>query len=178
LICQFRVARENGGLEFLEGFVVGAADGVFVARELGEGVGFAVPVEGDAKEAGVLVVELLFGGAGGVRGGIGATLGLARAFHGIDEDAGLEAEGAAETPCGAGQLAEAGVFEGVGGLEEVEETVEQGLEVGEVLLGEDGVAGAEAVGAGVGGDFGFTLGSSGAGGAPGVAAIGVYLQLG
>ena len=178
MICQFRVARENGGLEFLEGFVVGAADGVFVARELGEGVGFAVPIEGDAEKAGVLVVELLFGGAGGARGGIGATLGLARAFHGIDEDAGLEAEGAAETPLGAGQLADVGVFEGVGGLEEVEETVEQGLEVGEVLLGEDGVAGAEAVGAGVGGDFGFTLGSSGAGGAPGVAAIGVYLQLG
>ena len=113
-----------------------------------------------------------------MRGGIAATLGLAGAFHGIDEDAGLEAEDAAETPFGAGQLADVRILEGVGGLEDVEETVEQGLEVGGVLLGEDGVAGAEAVGAGVGGDLGFALGSSGAGGALGVAAIGVYLQLG
>jgi hypothetical protein len=178
LICQFCVARGPGGLEFLEGFVVGAPDGVFVTRELGEGVGFAVPVEGDAEKAGVLVVADLLGGAGGVRGGIAATLGLAGAFHGIDEDAGLEAEDAAETPFGAGQLADVRILEGVGGLEHVEEAVEQGLEVGGVLLGEDGVAGAEAVGAGVGGDLGFALGSSGAGGALGVAAIGVYLQLG
>ena len=113
-----------------------------------------------------------------MRGGIAATLGLAGAFHGIDEDAGLEAEDAAETPFGAGQLADVRILEGVGGLEHVEEAVEQGLEVGGVLLGEDGVAGAEAVGAGVGGDLGFALGSSGAGGALGVAAIGVYLQLG
>jgi hypothetical protein len=93
---------------------------------------------------------------------IAATLGLAGAFHGIDEDAGLNAEGAAETLLGAGQLADVRIVEGASG----------------VLLGEDGVAGAEAVGAGVGGDLGFALGSSGASGALGVAAIGVYLQLG
>jgi hypothetical protein len=107
-----------------------------------------------------------------VGGGIGATLGLAGAFHGIDEDTGLDAEDAAETPFGAGQLADAGILEGVRGMEDVAETVEEGLEVGWVFLGEDGVAGAEAVGVGVGGDLGFALGGSGAGGALGVAAIG------
>jgi hypothetical protein len=165
LLRRFCVARGSGGLEFLEGFVVGAPDGVFVARELGEGVGFAVPIEGDAEKAGFLVVADLLGGAGWTGGGIAAALGLAGTFHGIDEDAGLDAEGAAETPFGAGQLADVRIFEGVSGREHVAETVEQGLEVGGVLLGEDGVAGAEAVGAGVGGDLGFARWSSGDGGA-------------
>ena len=176
LLRRFCVARGPGGLEFLEGFVVGAPDGVFVARELGEGVGFALSIEGDAEKAGFLVVADLLGGAGWTGGGIGATLGLAGTFHAIDADAGLDAKGAAETPFGAGQLADAGILEGVGRLEDVAETVEEGLEVGGVLLGEDGVAGTESVGAGVGGDFGFALGSFGAGGALGVAAIGFDLS--
>jgi hypothetical protein len=126
-------ARRLGGLEFLEGFVVGAADGVLVARELGESVAFAASIERHTEETGVLVVEQFLGGTGGLRGGIAAVLGLAGAFDAIGEDAGLDAQDAAKSPLGAGQLAEAGLLEGVGG----------------VLLGEDGVAGAAAVGAGM-----------------------------
>jgi hypothetical protein len=166
------VARGAGGLKLLEGFVVGAAEGVFVTGELGEGVGFAVAIEGDAEESGVLVVEDLLWRTAGVGGGIGATLGLAHAFHGIDEDAGLEAKGAAEAPFGRGQVADVRILERVGGQEDVAETVEEGLELGGIFLGEDAIAGAEAVGAGVGGDLGSALGGLGAGGALGVATIG------
>jgi len=67
---------------------------------------------------------------------------------------------------------------GAGGLELREETGQQGVEFGGVFLGEDGVAGAESVGAGVGGDFGFALGGFGAGGELGVAAIGFDFQFG
>jgi len=56
--------RGRGGLEFVAGLVVGAAEGVFVARELDESVVFAVPKEGDTEEAGFLVVALLADGAG------------------------------------------------------------------------------------------------------------------
>jgi hypothetical protein len=52
--------------------------------------------------------------------------------------------------------------------EAAEEAVEEGLEFGGVLLGEDGVAGAEAVGAGVGGDFGDDMAHLGGGGGGGV----------
>ncbi len=55
------------------------------------------------------------------------------------------------------------------------EAVEEGLEIGGILDGEDGVAGGEVVGATVMGDFGLALGGTGAGGAEGVAAIGVEL---
>jgi hypothetical protein len=178
LLRRFCVARGRGRFELLEGLVVGAPDGVFVARELGEGVGFAVSIEGDAEKAGFLVVADLLGGAGGARGGNRATLGLAGTFHAIDEDAGLDAKGAAETPFGTGQLADVRIFEGVSGLKDVEETIEQGRKFGGVLLREDGVAGAEAVGAGVGGDLGLALGGFGAGGALSVLAIGVEFALG
>jgi hypothetical protein len=66
---------------------------------------------------------------------------------------------------------------GGGGLEFLDETVEQGVEIGGVFLGEDGVAGAESVGTGVGGDFGFALGGFGAGGELGVTAIGFDFEL-
>ncbi|MGC9972883.1 MAG: hypothetical protein ABSE56_20065 [Bryobacteraceae bacterium] len=65
---------------------------------------------------------------------------------------------------------------GFGGLEFGEQTREQGVEFVGVFLGEDGVAGAESVGAGVGGDFSFALGAFGAGGELGVTPIGFDFQ--
>jgi hypothetical protein len=135
-------------LEFLEGLVVGPAEGVLVAAELDERVVFAVSIERDTEETGFLVVDDFPAGTGPLRGGVAALLGLAGAFHTVSEDAGLDAGNAAEAPIGASELAEAGLLEGVGGLEDVAEAVEEGLEFGGVLQGEDGVAGAEAVGFG------------------------------
>jgi hypothetical protein len=165
--------RGRGGRELVAGLVVGAAEGVLVARELDEGVVFAVPIERDAEEAGFLVVALLPDGAGRFRGGVGAVLGLAGLFQAIGVKAGLDADHAAETPIGPGHLAEAELLGLVGGLEGGAEAVEEGLEFGGVLDREDGVAGAEVVGAAVMGDFGFALGGAWAGGEQGVAAIGV-----
>jgi len=157
---------------------VGATDGVLVARELGEGLAAAVLAEGQSEQAGVLVVALLLGGAVGQWGGVAAPLVFAHLFHGGDEDAGLQADDTAEAPFGGGQLADVRLLAGVGGLEFREETREQGVEFGGVFLGEDGVAGAESVGAGVGGDFGFALGGFGAGGELGVTTIGFDFELG
>jgi hypothetical protein len=171
--CFF--ARGLGGRELVAGLVVGAAEGVFVARELDEGVVFAVPIEGDAEEAGFLVVALLADGTGRLGGGVGAVLDLAGAFQAIGVEAALDAGHAAEAPVGPGHLAEAELLSFVGGLEGGAEAVEEGLEFGGVLDGEDGVAGGEAVGAAVMGDFGFACGGARAGGAQGVAAIGVDL---
>jgi hypothetical protein len=126
----------------------------------------------EAEQAGVLVVAALFGGAGGLPGGVGTVLAFAHLLHCGDEDTGLEADDAAEAPLGGGQLADVRLVEGGCGLELLDETGEEGVEFGRVLLGEDGVAGAESVGAGIGGDFGFALGSFGAGGALRVAAVG------
>jgi hypothetical protein len=140
--------RGRGGLELVAGLAVGAAKGVLVARELDEGVVFAVPIEGDAEQAGFLVVALLADGAGPFRGGVGAVLDLAGAFQSIGVQAGFDAGHAAETPVGRGHLAEAELLDLVGGLEDVAEAVEEGLEFGGVLQGKDGVAGAEAVGLG------------------------------
>jgi hypothetical protein len=145
--CFFE--RGLGGLELVAGLVVGAAEGVLVARELDEGVVFAVPIERDTEEAGFLVVALLPDGTGRFRGGVGAVLGLAGLFQAIGVKAALDADHAAETPLGPGQLAEAELLVGVGGLEGGAEAVEEGLEFGGVLDGEDGVAGGEVVGAGV-----------------------------
>jgi hypothetical protein len=50
------------------------ADGVLVARELGEGLAAAVLAEGESEQACVLVVALLLGGAG-VGGDFGFALG-------------------------------------------------------------------------------------------------------
>jgi hypothetical protein len=148
------------------------ADGVLVARELGEGLAAAVLAEGESEQAGILVVALLLGGAVARWGGVAALLVFAHLFHGGDEDPRLQADNAAETPFGGGQLADVRLLTGVGGLEFGEEPREQGLEFVEVFLDEDGVAGAESVGAGVGGDFGFAFGGFGASGELGVAAIG------
>jgi hypothetical protein len=162
----------------VEGFVVGATDGVLVARELGEGLAAAVLAEGESEQAGVLVVALLFGGAVGRRGGVTALLVFAHLFHGGDEDPSLQADDAAETPFGGGQLPNLRFLTGFGGLEFGEQTREQGVEFVGVFLGEDGVAGAESVGAGVGADFGFALGGFGAGGELGITTIGFDFQLG
>jgi hypothetical protein len=170
--------RGRGGLELVAGLAVGAAKGVLVARELDEGVVFAVPIEGDAEQAGFLVVALLADGAGPFGGGVGAVLDLAGAFQSIGVQAGFDAGHTAETPVGPGHLAEAELLDLVGGLVGGAEAVEEGLEFGGVLDGEDGVAGGEAAGAAVVGDFGFALGGAGAGGELGVAAIGVDLRLG
>jgi hypothetical protein len=96
--CFF--ARGLGGLELVAGLVVGAAEGVLVARELDEGVVFAVPIERDAEEAGFLVVALLPDGAGRFGGGVGAVLGQAGLFQAIGVKAALDADHAAETPVG------------------------------------------------------------------------------
>jgi len=134
--------------------------------------------EGQTEQAGVLVVALLLGGAVGRWGGVAAPLVFAHLFHGGDKNASLQADNAAETPFGGGQLADVRLLTGVGGLEFGEQTREQGLEFVGVFLGEDGVAGAESVGAGVGGDFGFALGGFGAGGELGVTTIGFDFELG
>jgi hypothetical protein len=178
LLRRIVFARGLGGLEFFEGFVIGAAEGVLVAVELDKGVVFAVPKEGDAEEAGVLVVDRFPAGTGGLAGGEFAVLDQAHLFHAIGKEAGFDAHDAAETPFGPGQLAEAGLLGFVGGLVDGAEAVEEGLEFGGVLHGEEGVAGAEAVGAAVIGDFGFALGGARAGGELGVAAVGVDLELG
>jgi CBS domain-containing protein len=143
-----RVARALGRLEFLEGLVVGAAEGVLVAVELDERVVFAVSIERDTEESGVLVVDDFPARTVPLRSGVAALFGLAGAFHTVNEDAGLDAGNGAEAPIEASELAEAGLLEGVGGLEDVAEAVEEGLEFGGGLHGEDGVAGAEAVGFG------------------------------
>jgi hypothetical protein len=139
--------RGRGGLELVAGLAVGAAKGVLVARELDEGVVFAVPIEGDAEQAGFLVVALLADGAGPFGGGVGAVLDLAGAFQSIGVQAGFDAGHTAETPVGRGHLAEAELLDLVGGLVGGAEAVEEGLEFGGVLDGEDGVAGGEAAGA-------------------------------
>ncbi len=108
----------------------------------------------------------------------GTGFGRAGAFHAMGREAGFDAGHAAERPVGPGHLAEADILELVGGLVGGAEAVEEGLEFGGVLDGEDGVAGGDAAGAAVIGDFGFAFGGTGAGGAEGVAAIGVDLQLG
>ncbi len=112
------------------------------------------------------------------RGRLRAELGLAGAFHAIGEETGLDADHPAETPLGPGELAEAGLLGFVGGLVNGAEAVEEGLELGGGLRGKAGVAGGEAAGAAVVGDFGSAFGGTGAGGALGVAAIGVDLKLG
>jgi hypothetical protein len=170
--------RRLGGRELVAGLVVGAAEGVLVARELDEGVVFAVPKEGDTEEAGFLVVALLADGAGRLGGGVGAVLAQADLFHAIGIHAGFDAGHATETPVGPSHLAEAELLVGVGGLVGGAEAVEEGLEFGGVLVGEEGVAGGEVVGTAVMGDFGFAFGGAWAGGAQGVAAIGVDLRLG
>ena len=111
-------------------------------------------------------------------GGVGRVLAVAHFLHGGDEDAGLESDDAAEAPFRGSQLADVGFRESGGVLELLEETVEQGVKFGGVFLGKDGVAGAEPVAAGVGGDFGFALGGFWAGRELGVAAIGFDFQLG
>ncbi len=108
----------------------------------------------------------------------GTGFGLAGAFQAIGHEAGLDAGHAAETPVGPGHLAEADILVGVGGLEGGAEAVGEGLELGGVLDREDGIAGGEAAGAAVVGDFGFACGGTWAGGELGVAAIGVGLRLG
>jgi hypothetical protein len=64
-----------GEVEGIQGSVEGAADGVFVAGELGEGLGTgSVAVEGQAEEASGLVVGLL----GVLVVSVGRTASLAR----------------------------------------------------------------------------------------------------
>ena len=174
--CLIGLGR--GGLEFVFGLVVGAAEGVLVARELDEDVVFAVPKEGDAKEAGFLVVDDFPTGTGPLGGGVGAILDQAHLFQAIGHEAALDADHAAETPLGPGHLAEAALLGLVGGAVSGAEAGQEGLELGGVLDGEEGVAGGEAVRAAVVCDFGFAFGGARAGGELGVAAIGVDLQLG
>ncbi len=58
----------------------------------------------------------------------------------MGEEAGFDGDDAAESPLGPGQLAKAGILKGAGGMEDVAKAVEQGVEFGGNLLGEDGVA--------------------------------------
>jgi hypothetical protein len=75
-----------------------------------------VLAEGESEQACVLVIALLLGGAVGQWSGVAAFLVFAHFFHGGDEDAGLQADDAAEAPFGGGQLADVRFLKGVGGL--------------------------------------------------------------
>lgn len=94
----------------------------------------------------------------------------------------LGTEGAAEPPVGDGYFLDEEVFEGADGMEVVDEA---GEEVVEILAGfvdvfalDDDAPGQEAVFEGVEFGAGFALGGAGAGGVPGIAAVGIDLSLG
>jgi len=163
--------------ELVEGLVEGAAGGVFVAEQLEEGVCLSVAAEGLRKQAGVLVVLAI--GVGFVCAGCGRVdlEVLAEGVEAVREEAGLEANDAAEAPVGGGQLKDKGFLEGSGGPEFGAEAGEQLQEAGAVLLGEDDQAGSQAVLLGVAADGGFALWGFGAGTALGVAAVGFDLLL-
>jgi hypothetical protein len=94
-------------------------------------------------------------------------------------DVGFVAAGRGAVPedVGEAQLEEAG-FEGAGGLEAVEEGVEQFVEHLIVFEGEDGVLGSEAVFEGIEATGGLALGGFGTGAELGVTAVGGNLFLG
>ncbi|MCX5676416.1 MAG: hypothetical protein NTX87_15555 [Planctomycetota bacterium] len=131
--------------ELVEGLVEGAAGGVFVAQQLEEGVCLSVAAEGLRKQAGVLVVLPI--GVGFVCAGCGRVdfEVLAKGVEAVREEAGLDANDAAEAPVGGGQVKDEGLLEDSGGPEFGAEAGEQLQEVGAVLPGQDDQAGSEPV---------------------------------
>jgi hypothetical protein len=162
----------------LQGLIVGAAERVLIAAELGEGVAAATLKEGRAEDEGIAVVQL-FGG-GGVHGLVLLLLEVpaADALGAADEDAGFDAQEAAKAPLGGGHLANQEFLEGAGGSELGFEGGEEIAEVGCVLFGEDGFAGEQAVEGGVLGGAGLAVFGGGPGAEAGVALVGCDLALG
>jgi hypothetical protein len=175
----------RGGAEALE-FAVGAVEGAFEAHfvigEVAEGVkGGGIADEGAGDE--------LVGGQFGFAGlGNGFALVGKPGFAGLGEEAvagglllidvGLDAGEAGEFPVGDGHLLDEDFLEATEGTELVAEGFVEAEERVFVLAGEESGACAETVGEGVLGGDGFADGGFGAGGAAGVATVGVDLLLG
>lgn len=77
-----------------------------------------------------------------------------------------------EVPGGVQELVEEQLGEGACGLEFGDQLAAEGFEVLAFLVGDDELAGGEAVAEGVAGAAGLAFGGAGAGGAPGVFAVG------
>ncbi len=151
-----------------------AADGRFVAGEGGEAVGFA----GQALERGaaVAVGDLLLGGR--LEGAVAPLLKVFGALaHAIGEQAGFHAEMALEAPLAGGDLEDEGLLDGVGRLERSVEGLEETLEVGRILAGDDEGLRGESVTERVFRGPGLARGGAGSGGFRCVAAIGRDLFL-
>lgn len=170
------VGARREPLELVEGLVEAAADGVLVAHEAGEELAAGIGVIGKAEHEGSLVVAGLGGGAAG-DGRIVEPLLAADDLVALHQHAGLHPNHAAEAPLGGGELVHERFLELVGGREAGEEAGEEGIVLGGVFGGADGIAGAESVGAAVPAGDGLALWGFGAGGAAGVAAVGVDLLL-
>ena len=93
------------------------------------------------------------------------------------EEAVFDADEAAEAPVGGSDLVDQDLLLGGGGIELVVEGGEELEEVRGGLVGQNGVAGEEAMFEGVEAGLGLALGCFGPGAAPGVGAIGVDLLL-
>jgi len=166
-----RVGAPAGGLdalELVEGAVEGALDAGFVAAEGVEdaGGGTGVPAED--------VGEFVFLGEVVV---VGFEVRLVVGEAEIEE-AGFDSAAAGEAPLGHDGLVDEGGFEGAGGLEVIEEGVEEFVEGLFVLAVDDGVVGGESVFEGIEANGGLAFGGFGAGAELGVAAVGVDLCFG
>lgn len=111
-------------------------------------------------------------------GGRESAFGVGGGVEAVPEHAGLGAAEAAQAPLGVGEVADEDFLDGVGGLEEGVEGVEEGLALGGVFAGQQGGLGGEAVAEGVEAGAGLALGGLGAGREPGVAAVGEFLSFG
>lgn len=156
---SLEAAQALEAFEAGEGAVELALDGGFVAHE---GVDPGLVGQGGVFVEGPVVFSGPFDGAGDM----------------LD----LGAEGAAEPPVGDGNFLDEEVFEGADGMEVVDET---GKEVLEILAGfvdvfalDDDTPGQEAVFEGVEFGAGLALGGAGAGGVLGVAPVGIDLSRG
>jgi hypothetical protein len=166
-----RVRELAGGLEALElveGAVEGALDAGFVAAEGFEdaGCGTGVPAE-DVGEF-VCVDEAVV---------VGFEV-LLVVDEAEIEEAGFDGAAAGEAPLGHDDLVDEGGFEGAGGLEVIEEGVEEFVEGLFVFAVDDGVFGGEAVFEGIEANGGLAFGGFGAGAELGIAAIGGALFAG
>ena len=155
----------SGGLdalEFVEGAVEGALDAGLVAAEGVEdaGCGTGVPAED--------VGEFVFVGKAAV---VGFEVPLVVDEAEIEE-AGFDGAAAGEAPLGHDDLVDEGGFESAGGLEVIEEGVEEFVEGIFLFAPDDGVIGSESVFEGIEADGGLALGGGGAGAVLGVGAIG------
>jgi hypothetical protein len=163
-----------GLLELAEGAKESLRQAALVAGKLGKGLS---ALAGDRRTG---EVGLGLGAAGGQSLGEGFVV-AAGLVERIGEGRGFEARDAAHAPLGVGELADEGLFEGVGGLEEFFEFGDERLEIGGIFAGQERgfrfLSGAETVFAGVLGGFGFAGTGARAGAALGVEAIGLELFL-